>query len=478
MRALILIVFLTLAAVIAVPAILALGCAGGGGLAALITVLPATETIPIGQTQQFTATVRNTTGELLPEVTVAWSSTDTTVATVNTSGLATAVGVGRTSITALSPENPGIPAGSASLTVTEENVIVVDPGESIQAAVDSAQAGQTVLIQPGTYRPSAAAEALVVVRAASNGITIRGGGASSADVILDGNNQVLHVIFFDAGIDRGTILENLTVTGGYAYPETVLPAGYAPVLRPELDISSDFYHDGAGLMLFSCAPTIRDCRIADNHAYRCGAGISAFCVDMIGFPNPGPLITGNEIRDNILDPEFSGTGGGVDVYFGARATISNNLFVGNQGWGSAVAALDGATADIDCNTLVANRGSGVATTATSTATVTNTIFADHAEGAPLDASGALTCTNCCFWNSVEPWDPPEGQGHVVADPLFVTGPEGDYYLSQIASGQPTSSPCVDAGSVPAADAGVANRTTRTDGVIDSGSVDIGYHYRP
>jgi len=477
MRALTPIVFLSLAVVIAASLLLPIGCAGAGG-SALILVSPATATIPVGQTQRFTATVRSTTGELLPEATVAWGSADTTVATVNVSGLATAVGIGTTNITAVSPENPDVPAGSAALTVTEENAIVVNPGESIQAAVDAAQPGQTVLIQPGTYRPSAAGEALVVVRAARNGITIRGGGASPGDVVIDGNDQVLHVIFFDAEIDRGTVLENLTITGGYAYPEAVLPAGYAPILRPERDMSSDFYYDGAGLMLFSCAPTIRDCRIAENRAYRCGGGVSAYCVEDIEFPNPGPLITGNEIGDNILDPAFSGTGGGVDVYFGARATVSNNLFVGNRGWGSAVAVLDGGSAEIDCNTLVANRGSGVATTATSTATVTNTIFAYHAEGAPLDASGILTCTNCCFWNSVEPWDPPADSGHVVADPLFVTGPGGDYYLSQVAAGQATSSPCVDAGSMPAADAGVASRTTRTDGVVDSGTVDIGYHYRP
>jgi hypothetical protein len=62
---------------------------------------------------------------------------------------------------------------------------------------------------------------------------------------------------------------------------------------------------------------------------------------------------------------------------------------------------------------------------------------------------------------------------IDADPLFVTGPQGNYYLSQIAAGQGTDSPCVDTGD-PASHMIVG--TTRTDEVPDSGVVDMGYHY--
>jgi hypothetical protein len=64
----------------------------------------------------------------------------------------------------------------------------------------------------------------------------------------------------------------------------------------------------------------------------------------------------------------------------------------------------------------------------------------------------------------------------VADPLFVSGPLGDYYLSCRAAGQDADSPCIDAGSTSASAAGVGNLTTRTDGAFDTGVVDIGYHY--
>jgi len=36
-------------------------------------------------------------------------------------------------------------------------------------------------------------------------------------------------------------------------------------------------------------------------------------------------------------------------------------------------------------------------------------------------------------------------GNIDADPLFVTGPQGEYYLSQTAAGQGADSPAVNAG---------------------------------
>lgn len=364
-----------------------------------------------------------------------------------------------------------------SLTPEGGGVIEVHPGESIQAAVDAAQPGQTVLIYPGTYRPAnppSNPEAFVVFRAAKNGVTLRGAGASPSEVILDGNSQVLHVIFLDEGIDRTTVIENLTVTGGYAWPDAVLPGGYTPVLRPELDLSDDFYHDGSGLMVFVCAPTIRNCRIINNSAERCGGGVSVFCPGSTSFPIPGADVFGNEIVNNSVS---SGTGGGVDVYFHARADIINNLFIGNSGWGGAAAVLAYSAATVDFNTIVGNHGScpGLATDADSTTALTNTIFANNQDGPPVVPNGTLTYSHLAFWNNAEA---PFGEGHILADPLFVNAGAGDYHLSQTAAGEAATSPCVDAGSRAASGSAVEELTTRTDGTPDTGTVDIGYHYRP
>ena len=66
--------------------------------------------------------------------------------------------------------------------------------------------------------------------------------------------------------------------------------------------------------------------------------------------------------------------------------------------------------------------------------------------------------------------------NIDADPLFVSGPAGRHYLSQIAACAAADSPCVDAGSNMAGDKGLDTLTTRSDEVADTGLVDMGYHY--
>jgi hypothetical protein len=78
---------------------------------------------------------------------------------------------------------------------------------------------------------------------------------------------------------------------------------------------------------------------------------------------------------------------------------------------------------------------------------------------------------------ISAWDPytytwPAGSNNINDDPNFVAG----YYLSNIAAEQDFSSPCIDLGGDLAAVLGLDTYTTRTDGVFDSGIVDMGYHY--
>jgi hypothetical protein len=66
-----------------------------------------------------------------------------------------------------------------------------------------------------------------------------------------------------------------------------------------------------------------------------------------------------------------------------------------------------------------------------------------------------------------------GTGNITNNPLFVLGPFGSFYLSQIAAGQSSDSPCVDVGN-PASP--MVTGTTRTDQIQDAGIIDMGYHY--
>lgn len=112
----------------------ALGCSDGGGdsshvvTAKLVSidVAPATTSVAVGATQQFTATGKyddNSTKDLT--ATAAWSSGAPATATISAAGLATGVAVGTTTITAAS----GGKSGTATLSVKQGTLtaIVVSP---------------------------------------------------------------------------------------------------------------------------------------------------------------------------------------------------------------------------------------------------------------------------------------------------------------------------------------------------------------
>ena len=69
----------------------------------------------------------------------------------------------------------GLSTGIAS-SAQASSLIVVVPGESIQAAINVARPGDTVLVEPGVYHQS--------VQIRTNGITLRGYGASNSGTVL------------------------------------------------------------------------------------------------------------------------------------------------------------------------------------------------------------------------------------------------------------------------------------------------------
>ena len=89
---------------------------------ATVNVAPGAATVVAGGTQQYTATTLDSNGNGLTGRSVTWTSDNAAVATVNASGLVTAVGVGTTTIRATSE---GI-TGTATITVTPPPVASVD----------------------------------------------------------------------------------------------------------------------------------------------------------------------------------------------------------------------------------------------------------------------------------------------------------------------------------------------------------------
>ncbi len=120
---------------------------------ASVTLSPASASVAAGGATQFTATLQDSAGNVLTGQPVTWASSDSTIATINGSGLATAVAAGTATITATS----GGVTGAAALTVTATNPasvasVVVSPtstslfvGNTLQLAAALKDAGGNAL---------------------------------------------------------------------------------------------------------------------------------------------------------------------------------------------------------------------------------------------------------------------------------------------------------------------------------------------
>jgi uncharacterized protein YjdB len=87
---------------------------GGPGPLAAITLTPTSLSLVVGGTQQVIATALDASGTVLSGVSISWSSANSSVATVNQSGLVAGAGAGNTTVTASS----GSVSASVPVTVT------------------------------------------------------------------------------------------------------------------------------------------------------------------------------------------------------------------------------------------------------------------------------------------------------------------------------------------------------------------------
>jgi hypothetical protein len=314
-----------------------------------------------------------------------------------------------------------------------------------------------------------------------------------------------------AGIkaNAGDVIQNSTFSEnvGYGYGTAVQGEAVlidclfqnntgSAVFNPDVVIGCDFIgnnipdspsENGAGVRTLRNTALV-NCRFLDNSApLGGGVGVGGSGgefgrVKIINCLFQGNSATGSDWSD------WEGFGGGL--YVGsfceqgvadcpppirATATVINSTFADNtaaQG-GGGIAVLDDGDIEL-INTIVANNiddggtepdpGSDIAFTirlpALNNSCVPGLLGSQWEYGSPPFKAGTVALT---------------GSGNTGDDPLFASGPQGDFYLSQTASGQGTDSPCVDTGFGPATVLYAAG-STRTDGGNDGGTVDMGYHY--
>ena len=294
------------------------------------------------------------------------------------------------------------------------------PFENIQDGIDAAVDGMTVLIADGTYQGAGNQD----LRFDGKAITLRSENGPYACVIDIFSSSSLG-FYFSSNEGPDSVLMGFTIQNGH--PHHAL--------------------DGAAIYCEWASPTIINNIFRDNDTSGDGGAIA--CYDSY------PLI-----KNNLFIGNSAYRGGAIYCYFVAP-TLINNTIVGNsavsEGGGIFV---DNCILDVDIvNTILWGN------TAPSGAQIGE-------DGGPFvditysDIQGGFS-----------------GTGNIDADPIFVSGPLGGYYLSQIAAGQASNSPCVDAGygTMPwpcLSDPSIYTicGTTRNDIEPDLGIIDMGYHY--
>jgi uncharacterized protein YjdB len=162
-----------------------------------ITVTPPASSITVGQNQPFTATVKNSDGTVLSGGVLTWSSSATSVATVDSAGIATGVAPGSTQITATSE---GVSSSAVTLNVTPKvaSVTISAPtntvavGSSTQLSAVAKDASGNVIQNAAIQWASTASSVATIdntglVKAVAPGtvmITASSGGVLSMPLVL------------------------------------------------------------------------------------------------------------------------------------------------------------------------------------------------------------------------------------------------------------------------------------------------------
>lgn len=313
---------------------------------------------------------------------------------------------------------------------------------TIQAAVDSAEAGDLVLVAPGRYtwtnQGSGDDYALVRFLRGADGFAVRA-EAGPELTIIDAERRG-RVLYIQGGEDDRVTIEGFTITGGQA------------------PLFGDFC--GGGLLAHLSSPTFRNCLFVENTASRGGgvyyAGVSAPRFESCVFAGNraargagillvnsslAPVFSRCVIRDNVA----SERGGGIYAYhFGL--SLQGCAIHGNEG-GAAGGAIYGERlypSSVESCTIAGNRadaGGAIYLHACEAQTLMRTIIFGNNDGSPIVASQSALLAGCCdlFGNGAsDEW--PSGTtdlgDNISLDPLFC----GE--ASPVKHGLRSDSPCL------------------------------------
>jgi hypothetical protein len=215
---------------------------------------------------------------------------------------------------------------SIGTAVAQTTIRVPADQPTIQAGIDAAVNGDTVLVAPGRYveRINFLNKAITVVSESGPAATIVDGSRGGA------------VVSFTSGESRAAILRGFTVTNaGGSSGSGVAVLHSSPTIESNV-ISGNTGCNGLGVYVNFGSPRIANNEISNNVRSGCSGGVGGAGIALVGAG--AALVEGNVIADNSL---IGGDGGGITLFAAGAPVIRNNVIVRNSVSGISPAAQGG-----------------------------------------------------------------------------------------------------------------------------------------
>jgi hypothetical protein len=365
----------------------------------------------------------------------------------------------------------------AGITVTVRTLIRVPSDQpTIQAAINVANNGDTVLVAPGTYHENIYFGGKAITVTSENGPDV---------TIIDGR-AADPVVIFNSGEGRDSTLDGFTLQNGRAANNQgfgqgggVRIEGSSPTITNNV-ITNNYACDAGGVFINASSPLIQKNKITSNTAGAdiCQGGTTGGGIYVLG---PGSA----EILDNVISDNVSSFGGGIGLTGAGTPIVKRNIIKGNSrdGAGGGIWIAGNTAALIVQNLITGNHasiGGGVywiisngvrgpilinnTIADNDGATNGSAIYADGADGQVeltnniiiakpgqtglycgdsfgqdqpiirfnnIFGSGGMSYGGSCS-------DMTGTNGNISADPLFTNPTQGDYHIQQ-------GSPSIDSG---------------------------------
>ena len=202
-----------------------------------------------------------------------------------------------------------------------EDIKAAEPYSDIQEAIDAAETGDTVVIEPGIYEGD--------IDFKGKEIKLLSTDPQNPDIVAStvikgsGNGSV---VTFQNGEGKGAVLSGFTITGGTGTKRSILSDGggifiraeSSPIIENNVIIGNQSRTGGGISVIMNSSPEIRSNIITENEAEQGGGIAVSGSIHLV-------------LEDNIINQNKAlRDGGGVSFDHNASATLKGNIVSDNE----------------------------------------------------------------------------------------------------------------------------------------------------